>query len=275
MKLKKHEETILEILKSAKFDKETFKKWRGCSFCYDEEDNVGEIANILHAQYVNMDLENIFAHHSTEEIIDFLNRFLQSKLAYKNGDRNQYNTITLEELEEFKMLAEQTDKISKEELSKTALLLTTETYMELCRVVYDATFEWKYPRDISTAYLFCEARMFSYRHEHDEGILGINWDSPEQFAHSFDASYHNEELYFGGPVLCIRDESARIGENCYTCPEKYGQWTGDIYCNSYSMESVCRAIKMYNALRRKQYPVYFPKYKDAYIKGKKHSHNQE
>ncbi len=172
--------------------------------------------------------------------------------------------ITMEELEEFKLLAEEVEKIPIEELSKTAPLLTTRTYLDMCRVVYDATYDVPYPEDTPTTQLFCDARLWSYEHERDEGILGIDWDSPEQFAQKFDVSYHNEELFFGGPSFYINDETARIGKNCYAIPKQYGQWTGSIYCNTSDLKDRCRAIKMYIALRRMQYPVYFPAYKEAY-----------
>lgn len=261
---KSSEELILDILNSDNFDKEIFRKLRGYCFSYDEEGNVEDIAEVLRRQYTDIDIENIFVHHDKNEIIDFLNRLLYSKLVYKHRDKKQTEFVTLKELEEFKILAEENDKISVEELSKTAPILTTRSYMNMCRLVYDATAQWKYPDDISTAYLFCEARLFSFMHEYDHGILGLDWDSPEQFALRFEISYHNEELYFGGPSFYIHDESARIGKNCYTRPETYGQWTGDIYCNVFDLESCCTAIKMYIALRRKQYPVYFPNYKEAY-----------
>lgn len=172
--------------------------------------------------------------------------------------------ITMEELQEFRQLAEEAEKIPIEELSKTAPLLTTRTYLDMCRVVYDATYDEPYPEDTPTTQLFCDARLWSYEHERDEGILGVDWDSPEQFAQKFEISYHNEELFFGGPSFYIHDETARIGEKCYTRPEQYGQWTGMIFCDISYKKDLCRAIKMYIALRRKQYPVYFPDYKKAY-----------
>lgn len=261
---KSAEELILDIVNADNFDKEAYKDLRGHLWGYESKKIVADVTNILQAQYVNIDLDEILVHHDKGEIIDFLNRLIYSELEYKRRDKKQRDFVTLEELEEFKILAEETEKISVEELSEMAPLLTTRSYMDMCRLVYDATMEWKYPEDVSTAYLFCEARMFSFEHERDEGILGIDWDSPEQFAHRFDVSYHNEELYFGGPSFYIHDESAREGKDCYTIPETYGQWTGDIYCNVFDLESRCTAIKMYIALRRKQYPVYFPNYKEAY-----------
>ena len=267
MLTKKQEEAILEILNSEKFDKEALREWTGFRY-YEETMLVEEISYILKKQYGNIDLDAIFRGNDKEKMIDFLNRLICSNIVYKNGDKKPCS-ITIEELEEFKRLAEQTDKVSKADLSQTAPLLTTRTYMDMCRMVYDATFEWKYPEDISTAYLFCEARMFEFKHEYEEGILGIDWDSPEQFARRFDVSYHNEELFFGGPSLYIHDESACIGKNMYTCPARYGQWTGCICCNIFNKESLYQAIKMYIVLRRKQYPIYFFKYEEAYAAARK------
>ena len=178
--------------------------------------------------------------------------------------------LTMEELEEFRYLAEQTDKIPKEELAKTAPLLTTRTYLEMCRVAYDAASDWEDPEDTSTEELFCKARSWSTQHEYDHGILGCDWDSPEEFAQRFNLSYHNDEIFFGGPTLYISDESAKIGEHVYTRPEIYGQWTGSMGCKPYFTPRICKAVRIYIALRKKGYPVYFYKYKEILDAVEKH-----
>lgn len=256
---KRQEIFILEILNSDKFDKDAFMELRGLNFHSDAKDNVKYMCDILQKQYLEVDVENILANYNINEIIDFLNRLIYSKLAYKNERKNQGPLITSKELEEFKNFAGQVEKIQKSELAKTAPELTTRTYLDMCRVVYDAIFEWKYPADISTAYLFCEARMFSFKHELDEGILGIDWDSAEQFAFRFNSSYHNEELKFGGAKLYINVESASD-----TFPETYRQWTGNLCYSPYDQEDMYQAVKMYNALRRNKYPIYFSNYREAY-----------
>lgn len=184
------------------------------------------------------------------------------------------DSLTLEELEEFQYLAEQADKMPKEELAKTAPLLTTRTYLEMCRVAYDAAADWEYPEDTPTEELFCRARLFDLQHEYDYGILGCDWDSPEEFACRFCVSYHNEELFFGGPSLYISDESAKVGEHAYTWPERYGQWTGCMWCKPYFTERISKAIRMYIALRKKGYPVYFHKYKEILDAATKYCSNQ-
>lgn len=266
---KNQEELILEIINSDKFDKEAFEKLRGFFSSIDVKGNIEAVTRMLQGQYMDIDIENIFINNDKDKIIDFLNRLIHAKLPYRNGCRKRCNPITPEELEEFKILATQADAMSEEELSKNAPLLTTRTYLEMCRTVYDVTYDWKYPDDISTAYLFCEARLSSYQEEYNHGILGIDWDSPEQFAQRYFSSYHREELGFGGPSIDILDESACIGEKLYTRPEVYGRWTGHIYCRFYDKESISEAVKIYIALRRKGYPIYFGECDKTYSEAKK------
>ena len=92
--------------------------------------------------------------------------------------------------------------------------------------------------------------------------VSLTAEEPEEFARCFDRSYHNEELFFGGPSLYIRDESAKVGEHAYTRPERYGQWTGYMWCKPYSIEKIGKAVRMYIALRKRGYPVYFHKYEE-------------
>lgn len=262
------EKLALEILEDNAFEKDAFVEWQGAVVRYDIQNIVGHLVDILQRQYVSVEVEKILADNKKEEIVDFLNRLIESKLKYRMHYNNQISLITIGELEEFMKLAEQTDKLPKEELSKAANLLTTRSYLDMCRIVYDAISEWKYPSDISTAYLFCDARAFDFKHEYEHGILGAEWDSAEQFACRFNGSYHNEELRFGGPKLYIDDESSRVGKNVYTSPRIYGQWTGCVCCRVYDIKAVYQAIKMYNALRKEGYPIYFFKYEEAYWKAK-------
>lgn len=261
---KKGEECIIEILNSNKFDKDAFLALRKC-FPHDEKDIILYLINILQAQYTDIDMKNIFINNNKDRIIDFLNRFIQSKLEYKYDNKKQDNLLTVEEFEHFKIFAAQTEKIPVEELAKTSSVLTTRSYLEMCRSVYDATFNWAYPNDISTAYLFCEARIFDYAHEYYEGIFGVDWNSPKEFAIAFFNSNHKEELRFGGPKLYICDESAHIEKNVYSRPDEYRQWTGTISCTLYDKKSVYESIKMYNALRNKGYPLYYFNYDEVYL----------
>ena len=256
---------ILTILNSDKFNKEAFNQMRGFFLEYDEEEAVSNVAEMIQRQYASIDIESIFKNHSENEIIDFLNRLMQSRLEYKGGHKRQI-VVTIEELEEFKKMAEETDKIAKEELSQDAPVLTTKTFLELCRLVYDETYRWRYPDDVSTLFLFCEARCFSYKHEYEHGIFGVDWDSPEAFARRYSASYHSEELRFGGPKLYINDENKKIGNETYTLPKTYKHWTGYVCCDAYDIEKVREAIRMYLILRKNGYPIYFRGHEEVYKK---------
>ena len=261
--MENYEKTILEIFNSDNFDRETYRKLVGESSYYETERNIECISGTLQTQYMDINVENILANHSREEITDFLNRLTYAMYVSKTNSHKKI-TINEDELEEFKVLASETDKISKAELSQTAPVLTKRAYLDMCRVAYDAIYGDKYPPDVSTAYIFCDARMLSFEHEYKRGILGADWDSPEQFAEKFSCSYHDEELEFGGLTLVIHDESALISEGLYTSPTAYKAWTGYIHCDPWDTELMCKSIKAYIALRRKQYPIYFSHFNEAY-----------
>lgn len=252
MNIEHYKKILLEIFNSDKFDREAFGKLNH----YDTKQSLECIAGLLQAQYMDINVENILANHSRDEITDFLNRLIHIEFTAKDNWRREM-TITADELEEFKKLSSETDKILKTELSKNAPVLTVKTYMEMCRVAYDAMYENIFPPDISTAYIFCSERMLSFEHEYERGIFGADFDSPDEFALNFTCSYHNEELEFGGMTLYIHDESALISEGLYTSPEAYKAWTGYIHCNPWRTNLMCKSIKAYNALRKKQYPIYF------------------
>lgn len=211
---------------------------------------------------MDIDVGNILKNNDKNKIIDFLNRLIRSKLTH----RNKYDKriiITAKELEEFKTLASQTKQIPKEELSRTSPILTVRTYMDMCRIAYDAMYGDLYPSDTSTAYIFCEARSFPYEHEYDLGIFKADPDSPEEFSCRFNCSYHDEELEFGGLQIWIRDESTN------SIPKKYGQWTGFIHPSTWNTENMLKSIKAYNALRKKEYPIYFSNNYEVYSAAKK------
>lgn len=253
----KQKDIILEIIDSESFDKEAFIRWRSPILKADIEDDIRCIADILQKQYVDISIENILLCNDKEAVIDFLNRLIQSILLYENVDKGRYEDVSLKELAELRQYAEEVGEISIEELSRKAPVLTIRTYLDMCRLVYDEIFEWKYPKDISNAYLFCEARMFEFAHEYKHGILGINWDSPKEFARVFNSSYHNEELRFGGPHLYIKNESFHNCNDVDPVPEIYDKWIGDIYCTLYNKKSMYEALKMYIVLRMNGYPVKF------------------
>ena len=260
---------ITTIIESANFDKEAFRKYTG-SFLTESE-RVSRISNILVLQYADTDIDKILQQKDINEIIDFLNRFIRSKNEFGGRDRSNTPKLNVEESEVFLDLASQTEKIPPEKLCETAPLLTVNSYLEMCRIVYDAAAIWKYPEDISTEFLFCDARMWSYEHEYNEGILGIDRDSPEKFAKTFYTSYHCEELWFGGPKFYMHDESAHLGRNLWGIPKVFGKWTGKIYCDENDGD-IYKAVKMYIALREKEYPVYFGNYAEIYDRIKKGSY---
>lgn len=264
METEKYEEAISEIINSDKFDFDSFKEYCWWYYSSSPKECVKHIANILQGQYMSIDVENILINNDKNEIIDFLNRLIRSKLTYKNSMRNKPIVITEDELEEFKMLASQTKQIPKEILSKTAPTLTVRTYMDMCRIAYDAMYGDRYPNDTSTAYIFCEARGFPFEHEYDLGIFKAEFDSPEEFAKYFLFSYHYEELEFGGLRIWINNKIA-----CSTVIKNYDLWTGDIHTYTWDTERMIKSIKAYNALRKKEYPIYFSDYYGVYSKIKK------
>jgi len=266
--LEKCEKAILEILESDQFDKAGFKKLRGFNYS-NTKHNIDSIYYAIQAQYMDKNVENILSSHSIDEIIGFLNLLISAELAYKERNQNQHIKLTADELEEFGNLASKTALIPIEKLSKTAPPLTLRSYLDMCRVAYDAMYDNKYPADISTSYIFCDARMLSFEHEYDHGIFGAGWDSPKKFCLNFECSYHNEELEFGGLKLYIRDESARLSEGIYTSPNTFSRWTGRIYSDDWNTELMVKSIKAYIALRKKQYPIYFSNLDKVYVAAQK------
>ena len=247
------EEKIRNILDSEAFNKEAFNY---CTGWISEKERIGYIRGMLERQYVD-NICSIFKHKDKIELIDFLNRVIMSRKIYKEDGCPQSDVLTPDELEEFKRLAADTDKIPKDTLAETAPVLTANSFLKMCRIVYDATSLWKYPDDISAEYIFIEARMNA--ETIGEGILGIDPDSPEAFAKTFYGIYHREELWFGGPKLYIHDESAKLGERLYSSPKIFGKWTGCIYCDNIG-EHLYKGVKMYIALRKNGYPIYISDY---------------
>lgn len=241
-----------------------------------------EIYIMLSKQYCETEMEKVFAKVNFDEIVDFLNRLIDSCLHRpyeysKVSDPIKTYAISEEELERFYALAEEAEKIPIEDLSKIAPLLTTRSFMEMCRLVYDNTTVWQYPEDLSTVYLFCEGRICTYTHRE---IFSIDWDDAEQFAKAYTWMYHPEELWFGGPLFYISDESAKYmqtkpaGESSvlflqsgsngwYTEPKIYEHWTGRITSRSWGRRDVFRAVRMYIVLREHGYPVYMPENKEV------------
>ena len=148
----------------------------------------------------------------------------------------------MHELQEFKKYAKRSNEWSFKRLIKNAPVLTTRSYLDMCRIIYDAVFDKEYISGLSTAELFCKARNFDYEHEKKLGILGGDWDSSEEFERRFRFSYHNEEIIFGGPKLYIKQKD--IG------------WYGVLICDD-DTEDIVTAVKMFNSLRKNNYPVRF------------------
>ncbi len=248
---------LSKILYSDTFDKEKFMKIGHYFSKFDSNENKAQIIEMLQKQYMELDINKIADNHDINEIIDFLNRLIASKVEYDKIYKTYIPSISLEEVEEFKRLAEETSRIPKEELSREAPVLTTRSYLDMCRVVYDATEKemWNYPDDISTGYLFCSKRIWDYGHEYNYGILGFNWDSPEEFKDKLMHTYHYEELWFGGPDLLIDFIDDK--------------WIGTVCGKNNDKKDLMRSIRMYVALRKKNYPVYYSRYEETYNEAKR------
>ena len=134
---------------------------QGSWYADDFEQVVRCLSEIMQRQYSELDVAAIFEKHEMGEIIDFLNRFVHCRLESKKSSSDSVYHFSMEELEEFESLAKETSELSKEELSKTAPVLTTRTYLEMCRVAYDVISKCEYPQDISTAFLFCVRGILS------------------------------------------------------------------------------------------------------------------
>ena len=249
---------IKSILDSPKIniaDIDQYIGWRA-----SDEERIGFIIRILEQQYTEK-ISYILDQKDINELTDFLNRLIHSLAEYQKAGYPQNGAVAPEELEEFRQLATDTDKIPIETLAETAPLLTTNSYLKMCRLVYDATSLWKYPDDISTEHIYCKERVLN-----GSSILHIDRDSPEEFARSFYPTYHYEELWFGGPALYIGDESVRSGKSCYTTPKIFGKWTGWIGSHYYDSVKLYRSVKMYIALRKNGYPIYCRNYEEIYNK---------
>ncbi len=250
--------TVKDILQSEHLDNKAIQIHNSTSSLSDE----CYVSGLLQSQYATLDLNKILSEHTSDEIVDFINRYTVSQNNfYKIKSESRINDLcklSETEITAFLSLAMSTERIPKEYLSKSAPILTTRSFLKMCRLVYDATTIWQYPPETSTALLFCEERMCSFEAEHDEGILGVDWDDPKQFAQAYGSSYHPEELWFGGTPFYIHDETARKSDNCYAIPEAYTQWTGYVWCGL----DLYQTVKMYLALRKNGYPVYCHNYKD-------------
>ncbi len=247
-------EIVLQIIGSESFDKATFERM---ARQYFTDDTPEIIDNFLKRQFVCDDFSEIIKTHSMEEIIDFLNRLIASKDRDHNmswREKKSLCVISDKELDEFTRLATKTNEIPADVLAETAPPLTGRSFFEMMRVVFDAAKVWDYPPDTSTAFLYSEARSISGR---ESFLLLEEPDSIEEFAGHFQALYHNEEIWFGGPGIAIHDESSRL-EIGYTYAYKYTEWTGTIYSGSSGdIIKLYKAIKMYVALRKAGYPVFY------------------
>ncbi len=148
-------ERLKDIWISEKLDKELFLSAERVSR-YDEAGIMRAIENILICQYANPDVDDILEHHGTNEITDFINRLELSKVEYKDRKDDRYLNcgLTADEIVRFRMLNESVNRISRDNLAENSNTLTTRSFLEMCRVAYDAASEWKYPEDISDSYLY-------------------------------------------------------------------------------------------------------------------------
>jgi hypothetical protein len=269
----KNKEYIAEIMASDSFDRETFQSM---ARQYFTEDKPEIIEDFLKRQYVCEDISEVIETHGIDNVIDFLNRLIASKDEYQNMSRWEKEKLCIipeEELDEFMRLASETAEIPVSELAKTSPPLTGRSFLEMMRIAFDASAIWKYPPDTSTAFLYSEARMMSRR---DAFRLLKDPDSIEEFAGNYQVLYHNEEIWFGGPLLIIHDESARL-ERGYTYAYQYTEWTGYVCTNGDNIAQIYRAIKLYTALRKKGYPLYYhgaAEDRDKYLKELERVHTE-
>lgn len=218
----KNKEYTAKIMASERFDRDTFQSM---ARQYFTENKPEIIEDFLKRQYICEDISEVIETCGIDNVIDFLNRLIASKDKYQSmcaWEKEKLCVISDDELDEFMRLASETAEIPISELAKTSPSLTGRSFLEMMRIAFDASAIWKYPPDTSTAFLYSEARMMSRR---DAFRLLKDPDSIEEFAGNYQVLYHNEEIWFGGPVLCINDESARL-ERGYTHAYQYTEWTG-------------------------------------------------
>lgn len=231
---------ILSLLKSDKLNKRAFDIGiKNFHICIDEDrEYINKVIEMLQLQYNELSITKILKKHTDSELIEIINKIAESKMLYKQGLRREnIDKITLDEVETFR-------KYTKKNVSLMKTKLNTKNYLKMVRIAYDSTYDWQYPDEISTTYLFCQARSFSYEHEYKNGILGGNWNSTEDFERQYTASYHPEELYFGGITLTVQSLSD-------------GKWYGITGYHGYRDSELVKTIKMYNSLRKKGYSIYF------------------
>ena len=183
---------LLDIMNSAGLNRNELDRYTGRNL--DDDERVIRVCGILTYQYPR-ELSELLAKNDKSDVIGFLNRFAHSYCEFADAGYSEYAPISTEELDKFRQLAAETDKIPKEQLSETAPILTVNSYLKMCRTVYDAASLWKYPDDISTEFLLSKARLMN------SVFYGIDRNSPEEFARSYYTRYHHEELWFGGPDL--------------------------------------------------------------------------
>ncbi len=176
--------------------------------------------------------------------------------------QEKYYALSKEELDEFKRLAGEAAAIPKAELAKTAPPLTMRLFMEFCALVYEVTSA----EDISgipIGELYRRNKMIGMN---EALILSTDPDSPAEFAAAYNATYHNEELWFGGPKLYIYEEGSRDKFGCYTYPYEYREWTGRICLTMIKgkKRDLFRGVKMFNALRKRGLPIYFYDYEQVF-----------
>ncbi len=246
-----------DILESEQFDIQVLEK---LDPFFDISDWRKTIANILYKQYNLDDLRYLYDENDFDEVIGFLNALFKMHAEhgdwlYSNDEDDIYH-LSVEERDRFRMLAEKAESVPEREMAATApVVLSTWDYLYMCRIIYTNTTVRKYPEDTSVEYMYCTARG---ELPHENAILQIDEDDPEAFAYDFPRIYHNEELWFGGPKLYIKNMSQK---------GIYYDWIGDVVCDGWaSRRKLYRAIKMYLALRENDYPVYCHNY-DELLEG--------
>ena len=221
----------------------------------------------MYAQYMEADVNKVFKKYGEEEVINYLKTIADYSHKYSNVRIR--TRVSEDEIEEF------LNYIKDYELEKIIAPLNAKEFLKICRICYDAAPLYVFPKGISDYFVYKTERGTSF-HEDGSVLTPEFYENDEEFIDHYGfSSYHFEELRFGGP--CMRLEGRVIhnfpfDEKGDLCDEtKWSNktmWNGSFYSKTYDAETCGRAIKMYNALRRKGYPiVYFDPYKtlDNYL----------
>ena len=214
----------------------------------DAKDSLEEIyENLMHMQYMDANVENVFKKYGEEEVVKSLKRIEEH--LYKYQDVRIRIVVSEDEIEEF------LEYIKDYELRPTIEPLNAKTFLKLCRICYDAAPIKVYPEGISDYFIYKNERGSAF-HEDSTVLDPECYENDENFlAHYPLGAYHFEEIRFGGPCLSLTP--CTIGLNIDNTIKAVRAWSGSFWSKTFNGETCGRAIKMYNELRRNGYPITF------------------